>query len=204
MKRSGTLEWHMGKLKGVKKITTISILIALSVVFSYFDSLVSMGLLAVAPGIGAIFYEFRIGFANIVILLIILNFNFSDSLLSAFLKAMIVGLFTVGSNPNKLFIGLGGTMLSFFIMEFLCFLIKRKGRGRIIFISIIGAVAHGIGQIIVVYLIMRISIYSIIYTLLPSYILTGIVSGALIGFIVFTANQYVNKSIIGVIQKKSV
>lgn len=83
----------MGKLKGVKKITTISILIALSVVFSYFDSLVSMGMLSIAPVLVAVFYEFRIGLANIVILIIILNFSFRDALLSAVLKSLLVGLF---------------------------------------------------------------------------------------------------------------
>lgn len=198
----------MTRVENVKKITTISILIALSVVFSYFDSLISMGLIMIIPGlnviIGAIFYEFRIGLANIVILLLILNLNFKDAFLAAFLKALIVGLFFIGSTPIKLLIGLGGTMLSFFVMELLNFLIKNKSKKNIIIISMIGGVAHGIGQIFVVYMIMKLNMYAILFTFLPSYVLSGIISGAFIGSIVYTTDEYVNKTSIGLFQKKSV
>ncbi len=195
----------MGKLKGVKKITTISILIALSVVFSYFDSLVSMGMLSIAPVLVAVFYEFRIGLANIVILIIILNFSFRDALLSAVLKSLLVGLFLWGGSVQKMVIGLGGTMLSFFVMELLYFLIKKRSKASIIFISMVGAVFHGFGQIIAVYLFyIDISIYALLFTYIPGYTLSGLVSGSFIGFIVYTANEYINKSSLGNYQKKSV
>jgi heptaprenyl diphosphate synthase len=189
----------MKKSFDIKKVTVISVLIAFSVVLSYFDRIISDGILTIVPILGSLYQGFRIGLANIVILILILNFGFKDSLVAAILKSLLVGLFVVGS-LSSFVIGFSGTMFSYFTMQFACLLKKNKTKKTLIFISILGGITHGFGQIAAL-LVFYPGVISPIE--IPGSVILGILSGAFIGVIVNSANYHLRNSYLIKYEKKS-
>jgi heptaprenyl diphosphate synthase len=192
----------MKKSLDIKKLTVISVLIAFSVVLSYFDRIISDGILTIVPVLGFMFQGFRIGLANIVILIMILNFSFKDSLVGAILKSVLVG-FLFGALPTFV-IGFTGTMFSYFAMQFACRLKKNKTKRFLIFISILGGVSHGLGQMAAfVAFYPQIGLAAPLIEI-PGTIIVGILSGAFVGVIVNSANYHLKNSYLVKYEKKSV
>lgn len=165
------------KNKSIKKYVLLSILIALACVLSIVDTFISHALygltpvLAMAPG-------FKIGLANIVILFIIYNYKFYWGILAVLLKSVIAGLIFAG--PINFAIGITGAVLSFVCMYFLRKLLHKEL--FLVFISAVGGVVHVIGQFIIVLIIYR---ASELFMYLPFLLITGLISGILVGYICF-------------------
>lgn len=197
----------MKKRKNIRNIIIVSILISFSVVLSLVDKYISSGIIVLFPLIGTMVPNFKIGLANIVILIIILNYGFKLGFLAVLLKVLIVGLF----NPNGIIMSFGGSFLSFFVMVTL---IKLLGKEKhICFVSGIGGFSHSLGQIIFgflyyglidikkIFLNGHIDLDVLIYS--PAILIFGLITGLLIGQIVKVTNQYVkNKIIISQNKKK--
>ena len=132
----------MNKRWKIKDIVLIAVLISFCVVLSLFDSYISNLIVATIPFIGVVVPNFKLGLANVVILIIILNYDFKTSICAVLLKVLIVGLY----NPNGIPMSFGGSFLSFIVMEFLFHLLGKEK--NIWFISGIGGLTHSLGQII--------------------------------------------------------
>ena len=168
-----------------KRITVLSLLIALACVISLFDKYISKFVINAIPMIGALAPGFKLGLANIVILYIIYNFKFVDSLIAVLLKS-VVGGFIYGGLVN-FFIGFLGTMLSFFAMYFLVQALRKPI--NLMFISVVGGITHTIGQllaVLIIYQVKDILLYS------PYLILFSIISGLIVGIIVMIIQKTLN------------
>lgn len=174
----------MNTRKNTKKFITVAVLISLGVVLSLFDRLISQGILSLLPLFAP---HFKLGLANIIILLLLYNYGAGCTLLGVTLKVLILALFNSAGAPMSF----GGSYLSFFIMYL--FFKLTKNIKYIIFVSAIGGFAHSLGQIIFGFLWYGlIDIKNLIlegevnYDLLlysPVMLILGLITGVLIGLI---------------------
>lgn len=149
----------------VKKIAIIAIFVTLALVLSYVDSLIPLAIMV--PGI-------KIGLANIVIILSLYMIGEKETILISTIRVILSSLL-FGTMLTFAY-SMTGAILSLIIM----IILKKKTTLATMTISIIGAVSHNIGQIIMAVMIM--STKEIIYYL-PILMITGIISGTIIGIL---------------------
>jgi heptaprenyl diphosphate synthase len=120
----------------------------------------------------------KIGLSNVVVLILLIKWNFRSALVVAVTKTFIGGFFS-GTilSPTTLF-SFGGSLVALIVM--LVF-IRSKIAFSVIGISIAGAVAHNVTQLLIVRMIL-IKENSIFY-LTPLMILMGIVTGVITGYL---------------------
>jgi len=166
----------MSKTKKLtEKIVHLAILVSIGVIFSLIDKYISALIFPSIPGA-------RIGFANIIILIGILNYDFKDCLILALLKSLISGL--LFSGLTTFIIGGTATMISFFAMYFL----KKIAHETItnVGISCIGGLLHTITQLFVIMLIYNMGADVFVY---GAYLLAiSLVSSILIGVLSIKIN----------------
>lgn len=146
-----------------KKITVMAMCVALAMILSYVESqLPSLGI----PGV-------KMGLANIVVVFCLYRLGWKEaagiSLLRVFLVSLLFG------HIASLMYSAGGAVLSLTGMIAL----KRLDRLSCVAVSVIGAVLHNVGQILVAWALMG---SNVIYYL-PVLILSGTVAGVLIGIV---------------------
>lgn len=147
----------------LKKISRLSMLIALSVIINILESFIPLN---VAPG-------FKIGLANVVHLFVLYKYSFKDTLYVAIIRVILVGILFSGLFSVSFFFSLGGAFLSTVMM----YLAKKIKIFSVVGVSIVGAISHNIGQVLVGMVMINTNIiYSLPYLLLCS-LLTGLVVG---------------------------
>ena len=159
-----------------KKIALLGVLTALSMVLSYVEMLFPPVWSAV-PGI-------KLGFGNIITLVLLYSFSIRSaaavSLIRIFLMSLLFG------NGMVFLYSLSGATLSIFVM----LLLKKTNLFSMVGVSIAGAVAHNLGQIILAIIIMQtkeIGYYMIVLAL------TGVIAGIFIGIISAIVLKYFKK-----------
>lgn len=151
----------------IKKISRIAMLLALSVVLNIIESFV--------PFFNGVIPGFKLGLANIVILLVIYVYDFKDALLISILRVILVGILRTGLFSMSFFFSLGGAILSVIMM----YAAKKASKLSMIGVSIIGSISHTIGQIIIAILFYNLNmIYYMAWALILS-----LPTGILIGFL---------------------
>ncbi len=161
----------------MKKFTRLSILLALSVALNILET--SLPLFETnIPGL-------RVGLANIVTLFIIYQYELKDAFYVGVLRVFLVGILRTGLFSTTFFFSLLGVLLSIIFM----YLAKKFFKLSIIGVSIVGSVAHCVGQIIMAVLILRTD--AMIYYL-PWLLLFAIPSGLLVGIICKHLIKYFN------------
>lgn len=146
-----------------KKIALMGMMTALAFVLSYLESLIPF-----APGIpGA-----KIGLANLAVLAALYQLGYKDAFILNMIRIFLTAL-TFG-NALGLIMSISGGLLSYLTMA----LAKKTEKLPVITVSIIGGISHNIGQIAAAVFVVK-SIYVTSY--LPVLLLTGIISGTLIG-----------------------
>lgn len=148
-----------------KNIATYGLLIALAFILSYVESLVPIPI--PVPGI-------KLGLANLVVLAALYTMGVKDAFILSVIRIVLSG-FTFGS-PSVMLFSLAGGILSCVMMV----LFKKSKLFSMIGVSIIGGIAHNIGQILVAIAVVENG--SIIYYL-PFLLISGVISGALIGIL---------------------
>ena len=158
----------------IKNITLISILVALGVIFSYVDKVISMAAFPFLP-------TAKIGIANIVLLVGIYRFSFRESLAMAILKSVLVGL--VFASVSAFVIGGSATMASYVAMFFMHRLLKEKI--SLVGVSVVGGFVHIVVQLLVVSIyyqlgevVMYYGLFLVFISLITS-ILVGLVGNKL-------------------------
>lgn len=157
-----------------KKLCLLGMLIALSILFSYVESLIT--LIPSIPG-------FKVGFANISILFCLYKLSAKDAFVVLVLRIILVGF--IFTSLSAVIYSLSGGILSFIIM----FTLRKTKQFSIFAVSTAGGVAHNIGQLIVAMLVLN---TNVIVSYLPLLIVFGSLSGFLMGII----SNEINKRIL--------
>ncbi|MCF7858591.1 MAG: Gx transporter family protein [Candidatus Cloacimonetes bacterium] len=120
----------------------------------------------------------KLGLANLVVLLLLVNDYRRFALIVILGKTVIGGFFSgLLFSPTTL-LSLGGSLISFCVMVFI---IKSRIPFSIIGISVLGAVSHNITQIVIVRFVLIKE--NTIFCLTPLLIILGIVTGIIIGYL---------------------
>ncbi|WP_124068281.1 Gx transporter family protein [Clostridium sp. E02] len=155
----------MNKNKSAKFAAVYGMLIALAFVLSFIESLIpiSLGI----PGV-------KLGLANLVTIVGLYTIGIRGTVVISLLRIVLVG-FTFG-NMFALFYSLAGWGLSLFTMA-VC---KKFNWFGTTGISILGGIAHNIGQICVASIVVQ---QVGIFYYLPMLLLAGTVAGLVIGLL---------------------
>ena len=148
------------------KLVYMSLLISQALVLSKIESLIPVPFLM--PGA-------KLGLANIVTMIAIYTLGYKKAFTVLSIR-ILLSVFFAGS-MSKLMYSLGGASFSFIFI--IIFMIIFKENISIIGISIVGAVFHNIGQILVAILILE---SSAVIFYMPILILIAIPTGIFIGF----------------------
>lgn len=149
----------------IKRITLTAMLVAVAMVLSYVETLIPI--FTAVPGM-------KIGLTNIVVLVALFYMDAAYAFGINMVRIVLVA-FTFG-NMFALMYSLAGGLLSFAVMVVL----KKTGKFSYVGISVAGAAAHNIGQIIVAIFVLgtaQIAYY------LPILLVTGVISGCLVGIV---------------------
>lgn len=148
-----------------QRIATAALMAALALIFSYIEAMIPMPV--GIPGV-------KLGIANLIILIAIYELDMRYALAINIIRISVAGLLFTGIF-GALY-SLAGGMISLIVM----WLLKKTGLFSIIGVSMAGGVAHNFGQILIAALL----VYNIrMFMYLPVLMLSGIVSGILIGLI---------------------
>lgn len=180
----------MKKRNITKIIVSMSILVALAAVLSIADRYISSTFLSAFPVVALIFPYFKIGIANIIVLIIIYNYQFRYSIVAVILKSIIVALFSPTSLTTFI-IGFSGTILSFFGMFFLKNISCKNT--FMIFVSLVGGFMHSLGQILATLALYNMFATQTVLLYSPLILLIGIISGTIVGIITFKLNDLIKK-----------
>ena len=155
----------MTQLQSNKKIAYISLLIALSLIFSYIETLIPINF-----GIAGV----KIGLANIISVIALYLFGITTTLFIVSIRVILSG-FLFG-NLFSIIYSLVGGLLSICIMYFL----KKTNKFSIIGASIGGGVFHNVGQLLVAMIVIN---ELKLYFYFPVLIISGVIMGSVIGII---------------------
>lgn len=158
-----------------KRVATLGILVALAMIFSFVEAKVPV--FVAIPGM-------KLGITNIVVVcaLYLLGTKEAGVINAVRIVLMAILFGTIVS----LWYALAGGMLSLLVMVIL----KRTNKFSIVTVSILGAIAHNVGQIIVAMILVNTT--HIVWYLCVLW-LTGIVAGAVIGLLSATIVKRLNK-----------
>lgn len=146
-----------------KHIAYLGLLLTLALILSYVESLIPI--FVSIPGV-------KLGLANLVVLVCLYAYPSKYAFLISLMRVILAGLL-FGSMFSILY-SLAGAFFSLLVMIFAKKVIKMGVLG----VSVLGGVFHNIGQLLVAMLVV--SNYRIAY-LFPYLLLSGIITGAVIG-----------------------
>lgn len=169
-------------MKDTKKLVYISLLIAEALVLHIIEGMIPVPF--ITPGA-------RLGFANIITVISLYTLSYKDTAVVLFVRILLSVMF--GGSISRLMYSLGGAVFSFISMMIAINLFKDKV--SIIGISVIGAVFHNVGQLIVASLIVEtlgVMLYLPVMTIAA--IGTGIFVGLTSNFVINHLNK-INKKL---------
>ena len=151
----------------VQKMALLGILTAAAIVIAILESFIpSIGI----PGV-------KLGLANIVILIILYELGIVEAVIVNVLRVIVVGLVRGTFLSMGFLMSLSGCLLSLGIMILFYLLVKKFS---IIGVSVIGALFHVAGQILVAMAFLG-TAYIVLY--LPIIALSAIITGVFVGII---------------------
>lgn len=161
------------------KIVYLGLLLALSLILSYIETLLPF---AVAiPGI-------KIGLANLAVLICLYLFSLKEAMLLTVAKAILSGL--LFGSPVMIFYSLAGAVCSALLMGGL-----KKSRGfHVPAVSAVGGVAHNMGQLLVAcFMIQTYGIFYYMPFLLAAGLVMGVLNGAVAALVLPYLQNIVSK-----------
>ena len=165
-------------MRSMKKTVTLGMLTAIAMVFGYVESIIPLPI--GIPGI-------KLGLANIIILFVIYRYGIREALLVSVARIVLSGLMFTGM--WSILYGISGTACAIMVMSLAKFRLKLS----VITVSVLGAMAHISGQMVVAGLNVGfgpVAGYSL-YLLLASVIfgaIIGTISDILIRRVIDTEN----------------
>lgn len=148
-----------------KKIAHCALLAALAMIFSYIETLIPLNF--GIPGM-------KLGIANLVIVVGLYLLQPREVLLISVVRILLAG-FMFGSGMSIIY-SLAGGFLSFAAMLFL----KRREGFSVVGVSLLGGVAHNVGQLLVAAAVVE---NLKLFYYLPALLIAGLVTGILMGIL---------------------
>lgn len=158
-----------------KKIALCGLLTALAILMGYVEMLIPMPM--IVPGI-------KLGLANVIVVITMYSLGPKTALFISLIRVILCGLLFAGF--AGLLYSLAGAVCSFAVMA----LLYKTGKMSITGVSIAGGVFHNVGQIVVAALVVE-NIKMAYY--LPFLLVSGVVTGFLIGMVSRLCLPYVNR-----------
>jgi heptaprenyl diphosphate synthase len=152
----------------VRKLTIFALLLGIGIILHFLEIYISIP-------VGG--YMIKPGIANVVVLFCMYLCSFQDAAFLALTRVLLSALFEPSITIITICISLGGVVLSLLCMG-VVYAIRSQ---NIVIISIAGAIAHNIGQLIVV-LVFIPNKYLLYYV--PLLIISGFFGGLITGWIV--------------------
>jgi heptaprenyl diphosphate synthase len=149
------------------KIVRLAIFLALGIVLNIVESLIPIPI--AVPGI-------RLGLANTMGLIVLYFYSPKEYIAIGFLRVFFVALLRTGIGSVAFILSLSGWLISTLVTLLIYYLKKASIYG----LSIISALFHQVGQIFMVMIIYQLPE---MINYLPVLLITGGISGALVGFI---------------------
>lgn len=147
------------------RVAYFGIFTALALMFSYIETMIPIRF--GVPGI-------KLGFANIMIVIMLYKGSTKEALLLSIVRIMLSG-FLFG-NLSSILYSIAGGVLSLGIMT----LLKKQGGFSVIGVSVAGGVSHNVGQLIVAMLVVE--TYQVGYYF-PVLLVAGVLTGLGIGVV---------------------
>ncbi|MDF2521237.1 MAG: Heptaprenyl diphosphate synthase component [Clostridia bacterium] len=157
-------------MKNTKKMVILSLLISQALVLHVIERMIPVPI--PVPGI-------KLGLANVISLFTIILFGWKEALLVVFLRTLLASFF--GGGFSAFAYSIAGGFLSALMMS----LLYKNFRNTfsIIAISVVGAVFHNIGQVLVASLaVSNVNIFFYLPVLLISGVITGIFIGVAVQY----------------------
>jgi len=155
----------------VKKLTSLSIAVALAMILSFVESLIPP--LVAVPGV-------KIGLSNIVTVFLLYSYGWREAGVVSFIRIVLSSIL-FGSFVSLLY-SFSGALLSFLIMLAL----KKANLFSVIGVSVAGGVFHNAGQIACACIVME---NAAIASYLPPLIISGTVAGIAVGILAGIISQ---------------
>lgn len=147
------------------KVALYGLLVALAFILSYVETLIPVPV--PVPGV-------KIGLANLVVVTALYTMGDKEAFILSVVRIILVAM-TFGNLSTMLF-SIAGGILSVTAMIF----VKRTGVFSLTGVSLVGGIMHNVGQILVAMFIVH-NVRMIYY--LPFLLVSGVVTGALIGIL---------------------
>ncbi len=148
-----------------KRITQLGMLLAVSLVLSYLETLLPV--VVAVPGV-------KLGLANIITMLLLYRTNAWNTFLFMGMRVILSGF--LFSGISGMIYSIAGGIFCIVVMS----IVKRFPFFSIIGVSMAGAIAHNIGQVVVAVIIME-NVHLLYYALVLC--VSGTCSGLLMGYI---------------------
>ena len=161
------------------KMVKISLLLAIALIINYLESLVPLPL--PFPGV-------KLGLANCIGLVVLCLYKEKDYVVFNVLKVFLTALLRSGFGTS-FFIGLSGTVLA----TIFTLIAYKFSKASIYGLSVVGAVFHALGQVLMVMLLYN-NVYMINYLVILE--VASVVSGLLTAFIASVTLQKLPKRMI--------
>lgn len=147
------------------RVAYFGVFTALALMFSYIETMIPIrfGVLGI-----------KLGFANIMIVIMLYKGSAKEALLLSIVRIMLSG-FLFG-NLSSILYSIAGGVLSLGIMT----LLKKQGGFSVIGVSVAGGVSHNVGQLIVAMLVVE--TYQVGYYF-PVLLVAGVLTGLGIGVV---------------------
>ncbi len=150
-----------------RNITFLSLLVSYSLIIYIIETYIPNPLIAIFPGA-------KLGLANIITLISLLMLGFKQTIIIVSVRVILSSIFA--GPMSYLLFSIGGAYLSLIFM----YLSSKIKDFSIIGISIIGAIGHNIGQLLVASIIIQ-NINMIGY--LPFMLIASLITGIFVGLV---------------------
>ena len=151
----------------IKKMTALAMFSVIALTIFTAESMI--GQIVPIPGI-------KLGLANIVTLLVLILYAPKEALFVLIVRILLGSMF--GGQMISFFYSLTGGILCWLVMSLISALLKKKFLVLIVLISMCGAAAHNIGQILAAIVITHsISVVAYLPVLMLSAMITGCFTG---------------------------
>ena len=165
--------------KTIKKITRLSLFLALGIILNLVESMIPLPI--TIPGV-------KLGLANTIGLVILYYYSPKEYISIGFLRVLIVGLLRTGLFSVAFILSLSGWFLSTLIVVILYYLKKFSIYG----LSCVSAVFHGVGQMIAVSIIYNTFGLVMYYPILMiSGIITGLLTALLTSLVLLKVDHHI-------------
>ncbi|MGI6192813.1 MAG: Gx transporter family protein [Christensenellales bacterium] len=152
-----------------EKIAYFGLLTAMAIVLGYIERTIPI-LDGSIPGV-------KLGLSNVIILFGIYIMGGKSAFLLMLLKVFLLSLMFTGLFSTTMMVSLGGGFLSYVVMM----LLSRMPGMTVVSVSVLGAVAHNLGQTITSCVIL--GTWQLLYTYLPAILVSAVITGVLTGLV---------------------